>query len=892
MSTDSGSNESDVISITSTNVSPSSNHNGRRADEDEALFSISDKNTTVKEYTKLLVEKNKRIEELEKDNKRLQMAMTSTITDYEARIGDLLAELDRLHQLSTSLQTKQTCSCQKTEAVTPPKKKSSKKKKVNNNNTNIMSDLLNGLCGNVDVTPTSADEILSALNTFVKENNTEKSKPANTDEAAWNSLLSDPNATEFIEFLAKFNPESQKSDTSKVDFPDFNFSNWKEREISPQVIEDDPMSVNTQELLNLLINNSDAGSSDIKIDFWDSNVKSSPATSTPSSSGAKPLSEEEQKVVKKLQDRIAISCSRLGNHALNTVEIAKECKRIMIAYNIGQRLFARFVMNQVVKSQGSLSELLSKPRPWNRLTDKGREAFRRIFGWLTDDEAIELVHQLSPRKTSNKMEKVEHPSAESLIETYGKPLSPLPDVPEDDQINKVEFEIERPESLKISTNVGSSASSTKSTNRWKHDDIPTEKIINILEAEKAKVVDKTPKKLTSPVVKSKKITVPIESDLLKNALRSEQLLLSQEHFEKYSFLNTEELVKEVKEYLNTHGISQRQFGEKVLLLSQGSVSDLLARPKPWGNITQKGKEPFIRMRVFLDEAEKYHGKEESNYTQLFEDLHATAGIFLEGSSSTKSIDEDLQIVEFNPMELKTSIKERLQLECISTDVFIKHFLPEKCGEIERFMTIPDYNLDAALLAKLNGFLADNDVVDRLRSAQLDIVHKGLTAKATTPEAKTQKRKVSVDNGESDTGTESPAKKQPRFQRTIITERQKEALLYVYEKNARPNPTIISGLGRILGLPSKTITNWFHNHRTRNRSKTTDAAFIESINNGTIADTELLAYCNEINELLKGSASTDEDEASDGGSKTAGVLDKAIARIHQLAQARGSTQLCV
>uniref|UniRef100_A0A1I7SQT7 Homeobox protein cut-like n=1 Tax=Bursaphelenchus xylophilus TaxID=6326 RepID=A0A1I7SQT7_BURXY len=818
MSTDSGSNESDVISITSTNVSPSSNHNGRRADEDEALFSISDKNTTVKEYTKLLVEKNKRIEELEKDNKRLQMAMTSTITDYEARIGDLLAELDRLHQLSTSLQTKQTCSCQKTEAVTPPKKKSSKKKKVNNNNTNIMSDLLNGLCGNVDVTPTSADEILSALNTFVKENNTEKSKPANTDEAAWNSLLSDPNATEFIEFLAKFNPESQKSDTSKVDFPDFNFSNWKEREISPQVIEDDPMSVNTQELLNLLINNSDAGSSDIKIDFWDSNVKSSPATSTPSSSGAKPLSEEEQKVVKKLQDRIAISCSRLGNHALNTVEIAKECKRIMIAYNIGQRLFARFVMNQVVKSQGSLSELLSKPRPWNRLTDKGREAFRRIFGWLTDDEAIELVHQLSPRKTSNKMEKVEHPSAESLIETYGKPLSPLPDVPEDDQINKVEFEIERPESLKISTNVGSSASSTKSTNRWKHDDIPTEKIINILEAEKAKVVDKTPKKLTSPVVKSKKITVPIESDLLKNALRSEQLLLSQEHFEKYSFLNTEELVKEVKEYLNTHGISQRQFGEKVLLLSQGSVSDLLARPKPWGNITQKGKEPFIRMRVFLDEAEKYHGKEESNYTQLFEDLHATAGIFLEGSSSTKSIDEDLQIVEFNPMELKTSIKERLQLECISTDVFIKHFLPEKCGEIERFMTIPDYNLDAALLAKLNGFLADNDVVDRLRSAQLDIVHKGLTAKATTPEAKTQKRKVSVDNGESDTGTESPAKKQP------VSWGKREF--------------------------------W------------------------------------EINELLKGSASTDEDEASDGGSKTAGVLDKAIARIHQLAQARGSTQLCV
>lgn len=31
------------------------------------------------------------------------------------------------------------------------------------------------------------------------------------------------------------------------------------------------------------------------------------------------------------------------------MEIAKQCKRLMVAYNIGQRLFAKAVMCQVVK---------------------------------------------------------------------------------------------------------------------------------------------------------------------------------------------------------------------------------------------------------------------------------------------------------------------------------------------------------------------------------------------------------------------------------------------------------------------------------------------------------------------------------------------------------------
>jgi len=71
--------------------------------------------------------------------------------------------------------------------------------------------------------------------------------------------------------------------------------------------------------------------------------------------------------------------------------------------------------------------------------------------------------------------------------------------------------------------------------------------------------------------------------------------------DRYSEMNTDDLVRRVKDALSQYSISQRLFGETVLGLSQGSVSDLLARPKPWHLLTQKGREPFIRMQIFLED---------------------------------------------------------------------------------------------------------------------------------------------------------------------------------------------------------------------------------------------------------------------------------------------------
>lgn len=77
--------------------------------------------------------------------------------------------------------------------------------------------------------------------------------------------------------------------------------------------------------------------------------------------------------------------------------------------------------------------------------------------------------------------------------------------------------------------------------------------------------------------------------------------LNEQELSKYRSINTLELVQTIKDILSRFSISQRHFGEKILGLSQGSVSDILARPKPWDLLTQKGREPFIRMRLFLDD---------------------------------------------------------------------------------------------------------------------------------------------------------------------------------------------------------------------------------------------------------------------------------------------------
>ncbi|ELT91708.1 hypothetical protein CAPTEDRAFT_49316, partial [Capitella teleta] len=66
-------------------------------------------------------------------------------------------------------------------------------------------------------------------------------------------------------------------------------------------------------------------------------------------------------------------------------------------------------------------------------------------------------------------------------------------------------------------------------------------------------------------------------------------------------LDTLLITCKVKEVLQFNNLGQKLFGEAVLGLSQGSVSELLSKPKPWHMLSLKGREPFIKMHMWLSD---------------------------------------------------------------------------------------------------------------------------------------------------------------------------------------------------------------------------------------------------------------------------------------------------
>lgn len=97
----------------------------------------------------------------------------------------------------------------------------------------------------------------------------------------------------------------------------------------------------------------------------------------------------QQSVAKKVRESAA------AGEILDTANVAQRCRAALSSHNIGQRLLAKCILNQ---SQGSVSELLSKPKPWEKLTEKGKESFRRIQAWLSDESSIELLRMISPKR--------------------------------------------------------------------------------------------------------------------------------------------------------------------------------------------------------------------------------------------------------------------------------------------------------------------------------------------------------------------------------------------------------------------------------------------------------------------------------------------------------------
>ena len=97
----------------------------------------------------------------------------------------------------------------------------------------------------------------------------------------------------------------------------------------------------------------------------------------------------------RLQEMLRYNMDKYATQNLDTLHIARRVRELLSIHNIGQRLFAKYVLGL---SQGTVSELLSKPKPWDKLTEKGRDSYRKMHSWACDENAVMLLKSLIPKK--------------------------------------------------------------------------------------------------------------------------------------------------------------------------------------------------------------------------------------------------------------------------------------------------------------------------------------------------------------------------------------------------------------------------------------------------------------------------------------------------------------
>uniref|UniRef100_A0A8D2CNR6 Homeobox protein cut-like n=1 Tax=Sciurus vulgaris TaxID=55149 RepID=A0A8D2CNR6_SCIVU len=217
---------------------------------------------------------------------------------------------------------------------------------------------------------------------------------------------------------------------------------------------------------------------------------------------------------------------------VDTLELTRQVKEKLAKNGICQRIFGEKVLGL---SQGSVSDMLSRPKPWSKLTQKGREPFIRMQLWLSDQLGQAVGQQPSASQASPP----------ELRSSPSPPPSPT------------EPEKSSQESLSLS-----------------------------LESSKE---NQQPDGRSGSSLGGKMHTGSQAAGGIQ-----EIVAMSPE-------LDTYSITKRVKEVLTDNNLGQRLFGESILGLTQGSVSDLLSRPKPWHKLSLKGREPFVRMQLWLSD---------------------------------------------------------------------------------------------------------------------------------------------------------------------------------------------------------------------------------------------------------------------------------------------------
>ena len=108
-----------------------------------------------------------------------------------------------------------------------------------------------------------------------------------------------------------------------------------------------------------------------------------------------PLIPKSDPMETRLQEMLRYNMDKFSNQSLDTLQLARRVRELLSVNNIGQRMFARYILGL---SQGTVSELLSKPKTWEKLTEKGRDSYRKMHAWAVDDAAVSLLKAVIPKR--------------------------------------------------------------------------------------------------------------------------------------------------------------------------------------------------------------------------------------------------------------------------------------------------------------------------------------------------------------------------------------------------------------------------------------------------------------------------------------------------------------
>ncbi|XP_026099275.1 homeobox protein cut-like 2 isoform X2 [Carassius auratus] len=316
-----------------------------------------------------------------------------------------------------------------------------------------------------------------------------------------------------------------------------------------------------------------------------------------SSSSSSPSSPSLQSFIKEETDSCRDVESEDGDE-LDTAGLAQQVKEALQRLNIGQRVFGHYVLGL---SQGTVSDILARPKPWSKLTNRGREPFLRMKHFLSDQHSIRTLRHIQER-----------------LRGVFVPWVGAADVSSDDVIRNI---LQQAKHEMHTTNDSSEAALQEEEEEEEEEDdgtlepsvqSPADFVQSIIQKVKCDLDEDTDPSVSPSSVSRSSQTLPVDPDQRTQVFNGSKVKTEPRQrprscpisssCELQSLdLDTFSITQRVKEALTVNNIGQRVFGEEVLGLTQSSVSELLSHPKPWTKLSLKGKENFIRMHLWLQD---------------------------------------------------------------------------------------------------------------------------------------------------------------------------------------------------------------------------------------------------------------------------------------------------